>query len=89
MSKKHFRRYSILKDNMLQAVHDDDLLSLLESLGVSDKINSGLCLCTFCKAKITYENLGAILPVHGEIAFSCDSPMCLNFMVEAGESYEG
>ena len=30
-----------MKDNHLQAVHDDDLIALLSSLGVYDKVRDG------------------------------------------------
>lgn len=79
-------RYSTMKDNHLQAVHDDDLTALLSSLGVFEKIRDGQCSCSFCQKRITVENLGAIIPVNGEIAFSCDSHVCLNSMVEAGDT---
>ncbi len=78
-----------MKDNHLQAVHDDDLTALLSSLGVYDKVRDGQCACSFCKKGITLENLGAIIPMNGEIAFSCDSHMCLNSMVEAGDTNDG
>ena len=85
MNKKTARRYSIMKDNHLQAVHDDDLSSLLSSLGVYEKVHSGQCVCSFCQKTITLENLGALIPLDGEIVFSCDSHICLNSMMEAGE----
>lgn len=78
-----------MKDNHLQAVHDDDLIALLSSLGVYDKVRDGQCACLFCKKGITLENLGAIIPMNGEIAFSCDSHVCLNSMVEAGDTNDG
>lgn len=74
-----------MKDNHLQAVHDDDLSALLVSLGVYDKIHDGQCSCIFCEKVITFENLGAIIPLKGKIAFSCDSQICLNSMGEASD----
>ena len=75
-----------MKDNRLQAVHDDDLSSLLVSLGVYDQVSNGLCLCRFCQNVITFDNLGAIIPLNGEIVFSCDSPICMKSMAEVGDS---
>ncbi len=80
------RGYVTMKDNRLQAVHDDDLTALLSSLGIYEKVCTGQCLCSFCKKVITHENLGAIIPVNGEIALSCDSQICLNSMAEAGDA---
>lgn len=78
-----------MKDNHLQAVHDDDLNALLSSLGVYEKVCDGQYACPFCKKKITFENLGAIIPINGKIAFSCNSQACLNSMVEAGGTDDG
>lgn len=75
-----------MKDSRLQAVHDDDLITLLTSLGKYDKVCTGQSSCSFCKKTITLENLGAIVPINGEIAFSCDSLICINNMVEEGNS---
>lgn len=75
-----------MKDSRLQAVHDDDLITLLTSLGKYDKVCAGQCSCHFCGQTITLENLGAIVPQNGEIAFSCDSLICINNMLEEGNS---
>lgn len=74
-----------MKGSQLKAVHDDDLMTLLMSLGLLDKLRDGHCSCHFCHQVITLENLGAIIPISGEIAFSCDAPSCLNLMVESGD----
>ena len=74
-----------MKDNRLKAVHDDDLSTLLTSLGLYDKIQKQQCVCHFCQRIITLENLGAIIPLNGEISLSCDMPGCLDSMVKAGE----
>lgn len=84
--KNMTRRFSAVKNNRLQAVHDDDLSALLISLGVYSKVLDGQCSCQFCQRVITFKNLGAIIPINGGIAFSCDSPSCLNSMAEAGET---
>lgn len=86
MQKKNARGYTTMKDNRLQAVHDDDLTALLRSLGCYEKVLSKQCTCLFCEGVITIGNLGAIIPVNGEITFSCDSPVCLNAMMEAGNT---
>jgi len=75
-----------VQNNRLQAVHDDDLASLLTSLGLHDKVNAGQCLCQFCKKVISMENLGAIIPLNGEITFSCDTLICINSMIELGDT---
>ena len=67
MRKKH-RRFSMIQNEHMKAVYDDDL-----------KI-----LCKYCQQQITLENLGAIIPADGEIAFSCDNAKCINQLAEEG-----
>lgn len=38
-----------VKDNEMKAVHDDDLVQLLNSLGVYENIIHGDYTCLFCK----------------------------------------
>lgn len=78
MREKDFERYTIVKDNQLKAVHDDDLITLLSSLGVYDDVCDEKIECLFCGEKISINNIGAIIPFYGEIKFSCNSPICLN-----------
>lgn len=70
-----------MKDDQLKAVHDDDLASLLKSLGNYDRVCKGQCNCYFCNNIITMENIGSIFPLQGEILFSCDSASCLRKLV--------
>ena len=76
--------YSLMKDSHIKAVHDDDLKSLLSSLGYYEKVRNGECQCHFCLQTISMNNLGAILPLNGKIAFLCDSADCLQKMIEVG-----
>lgn len=86
MNKSKRRGYSLMKDSQLKAVHDDDLVTLLKTLGSYDGVSSGQCHCYFCKNTITLDNIGSIFPLNGEVQFSCDSPVCLTELVrgEAG-----
>lgn len=79
-------RYSLMKDSHLKAVHDDDLKSLLCSLGYYEKVCSGQCQCHFCAQTISMDNLGAIIPLDGKITFSCDSTSCLRNLAQGGDS---
>lgn len=78
--------YSLMKNSHLKAVHDEDLESFLYSLGYYAKICNGECHCHFCDRTISMNNLGAILPWEGKVAFSCDSANCLQKMSEAGNN---
>ena len=76
---------ALMKNESVQAVHDDDLFSLLKSLGFLEKVVNGDCKCAFCEQIITIDNLGSILPRGDEIAFSCDSPECIRKISRLGE----
>ncbi|MHA1285678.1 MAG: hypothetical protein ACTSQP_24520, partial [Promethearchaeota archaeon] len=60
-----------------RAVHEDDLIQLLKSLGIYEQIINGEYNCMFCEKVITLENLGAIFPDKtGKIYLICDEPSC-------------
>jgi len=60
----------------INAVHENDLPSLLESLGLLESVKNGLILCHFCSKVITLENLNCLYPKDGEIKFCCDNLEC-------------
>ena len=74
-----------MQNSSLKAVHDDDLESLLNSLGYLEKVHNGNCTCNFCGNTITIENLGAIFPLCGKVCFSCGDALCMKQLVEGGE----
>lgn len=65
----------------IQAVHDDDLRHVLESLGLLNKFESGKLTCAFCKVQISWENLHSFFADSGTIKFSCSTPNCINELV--------
>ena len=73
-----------MNNNHLQAVHDDDLIELLVSLEIYDKVVAGKCECLFCKKIISLDNLGAIMPHNGQIEISCSEPSCMFFLAKDG-----
>lgn len=79
------KEFCIMNDNHLKAVHDDDLCTLLKTLGCLENVEKGKCLCCFCHQTILLSNLGAIIPYKNEIVFSCDQSICLNKLLEMGE----
>ena len=63
----------MLKTN-LNAVHDTDLIRLLEKLGLFDKLNNQQLKCKFTGTTITFDNLYSIFPESGNIKVVCDLP---------------
>ena len=65
----------------IKAVHDDDLLSLLESLNLLNKFNAGKLTCAFCGDIINYNNLHSLLPDSGTIKLVCSKPSCVSLLM--------
>lgn len=65
----------------LKAVHDNDLIGLLESLGLYGKFKAGELKCSFCKDIITFENLHSFFPDSGSIKQTCSKPECVKSLM--------
>ena len=61
----------------LSAVHDDDLPTYLESLGLFSDLKAGRIVCKFCADVITLVNLHALFPDSGNIRLTCSKPECI------------
>jgi hypothetical protein len=66
----------------LNAVHDDDLESLLDKLNLLEAIKSGKVKCKFTKEVITLDNLHSLFPEEGVIKLVCDSPEAIKLLSE-------
>jgi hypothetical protein len=73
----------------LKAVHDDDLLKLLEKLDLVNKFNTGQIKCAFCGVIISFDNLLSLFPDSGTIKLVCTKPSCVVSLMERveGEKY--
>jgi hypothetical protein len=65
----------------LQAVHDDDLEQVLQSLGVYNDFVHGRLRCAFCKDVITLQNLHSLFPDSGAVKASCTKPDCVRQLI--------
>ena len=72
----------IVMDNTIRAVHDDDILSLITSLGLASDFEQGNCKCMFCDSTITQDNFSAIFPHNGKVQFCCNLPECEYHLLE-------
>lgn len=66
----------IVKNNQMKAVHDNDLVQLLKSLNVYEKVVDKQYHCLFCNRVITIDNIDSIVPHEGSVQFTCDKPEC-------------
>lgn len=67
---------------IINAIHDKDLLDLLEKFGLTEKLNSGLLKCKFTQTIITFDNLYSIFPESNNIKFVCDEPEAIKLFAE-------
>lgn len=70
----------------LNAVYDDELMGVLEQLGVAKDFARGELQCAFCGDTITWDNLYSLFPDSGAVKFSCDKPECVNQLMEKVEA---
>lgn len=85
MFKKSILGADIVKNNKMKMVHDKELKQLLQSLEVYDDVVNGQCECLFCHAKITLDNIDAIVPHEGQVCFTCDKKSCHSKLIGWGE----
>ena len=74
-------RRSKQQTETLNAVYDDDLLGVLEQLGVAKDFAQGRLECAFCGDTITWHNLYSLFPDSGAVKFSCSNPACVKQLV--------
>ena len=65
------------KRTKLRVVHEDDLLSLISSLGIAEDIQQGKFRCVCCETVISMDNLWGIISREGSIQLICSDPECL------------
>jgi len=66
----------------LKAVHNDELVELLNKLDLLEKINKKSLKCKFTNTIITLENLHSIFPEAGSIKLVCNSPEAIKQLSE-------
>jgi hypothetical protein len=70
-----------MEKKKVDAVHDDDLLDLLESLELKNKFLYGKLTCSFCGDVITWDNLHSLFPDSGTIKCCCTKSDCVNQLI--------
>ena len=64
----------------INAVHDKDLLNLLQQLNVMDKVNNNEFVCESCQTTLNFENIGAIYIEKDQVKMCCDLVDCISFL---------
>lgn len=66
----------------IHAIHDDDLESFLDSLGLLKSLKKGDLKCKFCNEIITLDSFYSIFPDSGEISIVCKKDQCIHAFLE-------
>ncbi len=69
------------RQSTLKAVHDDDLETVLRSLGIYPAFIHHKLKCKFCRDIITWNNLHSIFADGGTVKCSCCRPECVKALV--------
>ena len=62
----------------VKAVWDNDLETLLGSLGILPDLLAGEMKCAICSNVVTLDNLGTIFSNQGKILVTCDNTVCVH-----------
>jgi len=71
-----------MKKKKISAVHDDELLLLIEKLGLKEKMEIGKLKCKFTGTIITFKNLYSIFPESGDVKLVCNTPEAIKLFTE-------
>jgi hypothetical protein len=72
----------------LNVVHDDELLQLIEKLGLKKRMDEGKLKCKFTGTVITFENLYSLFPESGDIKLVCDTPEAIKLFIEYSNEHK-
>ncbi len=64
-------------NNIIKAVHDEDLERVLRKLGLYEKLVRGELRCAICGRPLSPKNLGGLYKENGEIKLVCNRIGCL------------
>ena len=70
-----------MNKSKLNAIYDDDLIKLIDQLGLKEKLENRELKCKFTGEIITFKNLYSIFPESGDIKFVCDSPEAVKLFI--------
>lgn len=69
-------------ENEIKAVHEQDLENAIQTMGLLDELKAGKLTCKFCGTTITLENMHSILPHSQGFSFICDTPECVEKLMD-------
>lgn len=71
-----------MSKKIIHAVHDQQLKTLLESLGILEDFENGNIKCSICGCTVNESNFGCIYSEENEIKFSCNNLECYQIILK-------
>jgi hypothetical protein len=65
-----------MKTEEVNAVYSEDMVELLESLGILHKIKNGKKKCYFCRHSVKLQDIASVFPAENEVQVCCSSYDC-------------
>ncbi len=65
-----------MQNQTVHAIHENDLETFLNNIGLLQKIKAGEIKCFFCGGTITLKNFYCVFPDEGDIKICCDNSSC-------------
>jgi hypothetical protein len=72
----------------IPAIHDHDLETVLNDLGILDKVTSGEVLCSVCGAPLTLDTIECLYMQGTELKLCCQKVECCELAINTTESKE-
>ena len=66
------------KKETINAIHEDDLRSILNKLGILEKISTHDAKCSICNKILTLDSISALYTIDGEPKLVCEKDACYN-----------
>ena len=65
------------ENKQVSAVHERDLVKLLERFGIKEKFENNQLKCKFCGDTVNADNIYSVFPESGTVNLICDKPQCI------------
>ena len=72
----------------IPAIHDHDLETILNDLGILDKVASGEILCSICGTPLTLDTIEGLYIEGTELKFCCQKIECCELVLNSTKSTE-
>ncbi len=75
-----------MKREHFSVVHEDNIGTLLDRLGLREELTQGKLACFYCGRPITLDNILALAPRNQQAIVICNAPHCLQTLLKESSS---